>query len=376
MADPGIFQFIGESVDAALASFITGTVGSVIDAIMPVAILGATIYFSIMGYMMIAGRLQNPAGAVVLQGIKFIAISALALSVGGYSSWVIDVIRGLEEGLASAFSGTAGTGGALSVYSTVDSTLGEGWDIAADLWEQAGNRGLTEVPMAIGEYVNAFVIGIATLVVGLPAGAMIVVAKATLTLLLGIGPLFVMCLMFPITARWFDQWFAQVMTAILTIALVAAVAAFMMKIFGAFIGSIDITGEQNTLFTALTLTVLSIVILLLLYRVGGLAAGLAGGMSAAAITFGQMAAGAASVGGAPGRMGRGANDMLNPVSNRLDPQTGLQTSSRRLEHMAMGRTVFAPNPAYRNALQERLRSTLSNKPNAIKENKGWMNPRS
>jgi len=61
--------------------------------------------------------------------------------------------------------------------------------------------------------------------------------------------------------------------------------------------------------------------------------------------------------------------MLNPVSNRLDPRTGLQTSSRRLEHMAMGRSVFVPSPAYRNALKERLRESLNPKPNTIKENK-------
>ncbi|HLM53984.1 MAG TPA: hypothetical protein VK325_10445 [Pseudoxanthomonas sp.] len=142
----------------------------------------------------------------------------------------------------------------------------------------------------------------------------------------------------------------------------------MMKIFAAFIGTVDITGEQNTLFTALSLSVLSIVILLLLYRLGGLAAGLAGGMSAAAITFGQMASGGKSAVGMPGRLGRGANDMLNPMSNRLDPSTGLQTSSRRLEHAAMGRSAFVPNPAYRNALQERLRSTFSSS-NTLKEGK-------
>ena len=304
----------------------------------------------------------------MIQGVKFIAISALALSVSGYGTWVVDVIRGLEDGLASAFAGTSGSP-PMSVYATIDTTLGQGWDIAADLWEQAGNRGMTEIPMAIGEYVNAFVVGFATLVVGIPAGAMIVIAKATLTLLLGVGPLFVMCLMFPVTAKWFEQWFSQVMTAIITIALIAAVAGFMMKIFSAFIGTVDITGEQNTLFTALSLSVLSIVILLLMYRVGGLAAGLAGGMSAAAITFGRMAMGAASVAGMPGRAGRSVNDMVNPVSNRLDPTTNLQTSSRRFEHVAMGRSVFAPNPAYRNALQERLRSTFGNSHNMIQERK-------
>lgn len=360
MPDPGIFQFIGESVDAALASFVMATAQSVISAIMPIATLGATIYFSILGYMMIAGRLQGPGSAVLIQAVKFIVISAIALSAGGYNAWVVDVIRGLEDGLAAAFSGTAGEA-PMSVYATVDTTLGRGWEIAAQLWEQAGNRGLSEISMGIGELVNATVIALATLVVGIPAGAMIVVAKATLTLLLGVGPLFVVCLMFPVTARWFEQWVAQVMTAVFTIALTAAVAAFLMKIFAAFIGNVDITGEQNTLFTALSLTVLSVVILMLLYRVGGIAAGLAGGVSAAAITFGHMARGASSAASAPGRLGRAANEMLNPVSNRLDPGSGLQTSSRRLEHVAMGRSVFVPDPAYRRALADRLRSTVAMK---------------
>ncbi|WP_245978899.1 hypothetical protein [Solilutibacter pythonis] len=86
MPDPGIFQFIGESVDAALISFVMATAAEVIAAIMPIATLGVTIYFAIMGHMMIAGRLQNPAGAVMIQSVKFLAISALALSVSGYNT--------------------------------------------------------------------------------------------------------------------------------------------------------------------------------------------------------------------------------------------------------------------------------------------------
>lgn len=355
MADPGIFQFIGESVDTALNSFVEVTAGQVISGIIPIAILGATIYFAFAGYMIIAGRLQMPAGTLMLQAVKFIVVSALALSVGGYNNWVVGSIHGLEDGLAAMFAGTNSTGEPMSVYATVDTTLGKGWDIAAELWERAGNRGLTEISMAIGEYVNALVIGIATLVVGLPAGAMIVVAKAMLTLLLGIGPIFVMCLMWSVTARWFEQWFAQVMTAIITIGLVAAVAAFMMKIFAAFIGGVDLEGDQNTLFTALTLAVLSIVILLLLYKVADLAAALASGLSIGAITFGRMAAGSQQFVTSPGRFARGANDTLNPVSNRLDPRTQLQTSSRRLEHVAFGRTVA--NSQYREALKERRRSS-------------------
>lgn len=366
MADPGIFQFIGESVDTALNSFVAATAGQVIAGIVPIAILGATIYFAFSGYMIIAGRIQSPAGTLMLQAVKFVVLAALALSLDGYNNWVVGTIRGLEDGLAAMFAGSGPSDEPKSVYATVDATLGQGWDIAAQLWEQAGSRGLTELGMAIGEYVNALVIGISTLLVGLPAGALIVVAKATLTLLLGIGPIFVMCLMWSVTARWFEQWFAQVMTAIITIALVAAVAAFMMKIFAAFIAGVDLQGDQNTLFTALTLAVLSLVILMLLYKTSDLAAGLAGGLSVGAITLGRMVTGSQQFATAPGRFARGANNTFNPASHRLDPRTQLQTTSRRLEHVAFGRTIA--NPQYRQALKERRRSSWS-RTNTVGEDK-------
>lgn len=366
MPDPGIFQFVGESVDRALNAFVGATAGQVIADITPFAMLGATIYFALAGYMIIAGRIQTPGGTVMIQAVKFAVVAALALSLDGYNNWVVGVVHGLESGVASMFSGTGSAGQPMSVYATLDATLGKGWAIAADLWESAGTRGVTQLGMAIGEYVNAVVIALATLVVGLPAGAMIIVAKATLTLLLGIGPLFVMCLMWSVTARWFDQWLAQVMTAILTIALVAAVAAFMMKIFAAFVGGIDTGTDQNTLFAALSLATLSLVIMVLLYKTGSIASGLAGGISLGTITFGQMAAGAAGGAAMPGKAGRAVNNTLNPVSNRLDPVTGLQTTSRRFEHVLQGRSAFVPNPAYRDAVMSRYREAFRGK-NQIKE---------
>lgn len=315
--NPGVFQYIGDSVELAMNSFVAATSAQVIVDFLPIAVAGATIYFALIGYMIIAGRIQTPGGTLLLQAVKFLVLLGLAMSANGYNQWVVGSIRGLENGITQAFSTTGSSGGSVTVYGTLDETLGKGWDIAGALWERAMNRGVTELPASIGDYVNAIVIGLATAIVGLPAGAMIVVAKASLTLLLGIGPLFVMCLMWKPTARWFDAWFAQVMTAILTIALVAAVAAFMMKIFAAFIGGVQLDGDQNTLFTALSLAVLAAVLMTLLYKAGGLASGLAGGLSLGAITFGQMAVAAAT----GGRMLEGAAKSKSSERTSLAQQT-------------------------------------------------------
>lgn len=82
MPDPGIFQFIGESVDAALASFVMATAQSVISAIMPIATLGATLYFSILGYMMIAGGLALIDGNQLPQAPKWVHNLTARYSVG------------------------------------------------------------------------------------------------------------------------------------------------------------------------------------------------------------------------------------------------------------------------------------------------------
>ncbi len=50
-----------------------------------------------------------------------------------------------------------------------------------------------------------FLMAIAVLLIHLPAAATIIIAKLQLGVLLGLGPLFIAALMFPVTAKWFDK---------------------------------------------------------------------------------------------------------------------------------------------------------------------------
>jgi len=95
----------------------------------------------------------------------------------------------------------------------------------------------------------------------------------------------------------------------------------------------------------------------ILLQVGGLASGLAGGVSMAAMTLRQMASPATSAARSISSGASSAHGIVNPLSTRLDPKTGLQTTARRLEHMAMGRSVIAPNPAYRRAVMDQIKSS-------------------
>ncbi len=360
-----LFQFIGETVDAALNTYVNVTAGNVVSTFVHTAVLMTSLYYVMNGYMMIAGRVETPFYTFMLSAGKFILIAAFALNADTYLHWVVESIRDLELGFTSAFAGTHGTAPD-SVYEVVDNALDKGWGLSADLWERAGNRSWSELSMSFGDYINAILIAIATGVIGIPAGAMIVAAKAMLSLMLGVGPFFIMCLMWPVTKQFFDRWISVVIMYILKIALVAAVLSFAVKIFLAFANPADIdSGDQSTLFTSLQLLGITFVMQWLLYNAYNVAGQLAGGISSAAITFGQLARNSTNMVTAPGRFGRGVNETLNPVSNRLDPVTNLQTSSRRLEHLAMGRSVWAP--VYRQAVLERMQNGWRRQGGSVKQ---------
>ncbi|HUV96133.1 MAG TPA: type IV secretion system protein, partial [Acidobacteriaceae bacterium] len=274
-----------------------------------------------------------------------ILITTFALNASNYSQWVVGTLQGLQQGITAAFSSTDAHA---NVYQTLDQTLDKGLSIAADLQQKASGRGITEMGTAISEEINAAIVALSTLLIMLPAGAMIIIANADLTLMLGIGPLFIICLMWPPTAKFFDSWFGMVLNYILRIALLSAVSAFAVAAFSAYTSSVNPAGDQNTLFTALSMAVMAGILTWLLHETNNIASALAGGMSSVAVTFRDLAA--PVVGGV--RLTKGTGNMLNPVSTRRDLQSGMMSTGTRLDHLMAGNTMA--NPAYRQALRDNI----------------------
>jgi len=345
MSDPVIFQFMGDSVDFALRSFIDVTSGRVIADFTAFAIACTGIYIVCMGYAIIMGHVQEPFSAFLVKSAKLALIATFALNAGNYSQWVAGTMQGLQEGMTAAFGGGTADG---SVYKTLDQTLDKGLGIAAGLQQQAAGRGVTEIGAAISDEINAAVVAISTLLIMLPAGAMIIVAKAGLTLMLGIGPLFIMCLMWPPAAKFFDGWFGQCLNYILRVALLSAVCAFAVAAFSAYTTSVNPSGDQNTLFTALCMAVMAGILFWLLYETNHIASALAGGMSSVAVTLRNLAS--PVTGGM--RMTKGVGNTLNPTSTRRDLQSGMMSTGTRFDHMVAGNTIL--NPAYRQAIRENI----------------------
>jgi type IV secretion system protein VirB6 len=284
--DVMIFQWIGESVESALREVSEGAIGKTIAMITHTAVLMTTMYYFIMGYMIMSGSVQKPLPDFIKSGIKFIIISSVALTAGNYSDWIGDSLENMADRISSAWSLTPGT-----PYGILDDLLSKAFAKGLLLWKKASALPWSEAGNALGFDLEAVVIWVSALIITLPAAAMIIAAKGILLLLIGVGPFFIVALMFPVTSKWFDAWFGQAMTQIFTIAFLCMVASAAVQIGLKTVNNYDPDADSH-IANCFALIGTSILMLWLMYRAGNLAAALGGGVASSAITFGGMAAAA------------------------------------------------------------------------------------
>jgi type IV secretion system protein VirB6 len=341
MSDPDVvlFRFVGKTVENAIAAFVEPAANHIISTIGATALIGSTLYLSIVGALIIAGYLSNPFWDVMKTCIKIAVVSSIALSAGNYMSWVVGSIDGIQTGLAGALN-TLGGPSPSSIYETLDKSLGKALSLMGECFKHANESGW-DFGTAAGWLFSGGAIGLGALFFTFLGGAIIIMAKFSLAALFALGPLFIMCLMWPATARFFDAWFSQVMNYVFTIVFAALFMSFALAAFDRFVSGADVSGDgtNSPAFAALQILGCTGIFSYLLLKSSEIAGGLAGGASMAALTIRQMVSPAAATA-----------RVVNPTSNRLDPKTGLQTSSGRAEHLYMGRSII--NPAYRKAVAD------------------------
>ncbi len=343
--ESNIFGWLGESIDMTLDMFVQVTSSNVISMFSDTLIFGGTLTFVLMGFAVILGYVEIPASVFLKTCGKFLLIGGLALSAPTYLTWVVEALRGLEAGLADAFSASGSGVAATSVYQVMDKVVSDGFQIGGDMLDKMGKRSWYEIGMVVWDLLNAIIIYIATLLIAIPAGAMVITSKIMLTVMLGIGPFFIAMLMFPATAKWFDSWIGQVMTPIMQIALVTTVLGMGTKFFSSLTGKVLAVTTDHPIATMLEILIVTGVTLFLLQRAYAAGAALAGGISSAGITLRDVAQAAAS----PVTHG------LNRQSTRRDLQSGQMVTAGRLNHLAAGNSML--NPAYRQHVMERLQKT-------------------
>lgn len=332
-----IFTQIGTIIDGSYQTQIGQILSKTSGFATATAASGVTIYCLLFALASMMGKVTEPWSDFITRMAKPAAIAAIATTM--YAT--VFNFPGMQTEMVTWVSGTSAYTQMDGLVDTAFTQFSSTVQIAENAFAEGENLGtiainadqtwtkvqgladalkfqIEGVVMAVFWYVVAFLYLVAVFILSVAAISIVVIADIFVHIAFAIGPIFVIALMSPYTARLFESWsgfaLAQVFKGFLvSIVLILAMAAFT-KIIGQMtaanaiaslvpddpgaIHSIDAAQSKALLqlpsaqiwMDLFALIVMAVVMNRVILEVSGLAGSLAGGFSAQAMSFGQVMA--------------------------------------------------------------------------------------
>lgn len=275
MASTNLFESIFDKVDTALDTYITSTAGDIISFVTPIFSSLLIIWIAIWGYMMMMGKANEPLQDGVFRILRIGLIMTLGLTVGTYTSLVVDFLAKGPESIASVITGSpSGTSAA-----TLDSLFSKVFDVSQAAWDKGGIMNGN-----FGMYLISIIVLAVGAILSLIVAFLILLSKIMTTVLLAVGPLFIVMLLFNTTQRFFESWLAMVMNFGFILVLSAAIGQLMTSLADSYISSMTGGGNASALANLGDAAMLCIVFglcTLVVKQVPSVASALGGGVALA-----------------------------------------------------------------------------------------------
>lgn len=317
MAGFQLFTDLFQRIDTVTDTYVTSMSSAAASAIAPVVAVGLTLTFIAFGLLIIRGAVQMPISEFLGKSIRIALICGAALGSGMYQGQIASAIKTTPDALASALLPSAEKGqGAAAV---IDVAAGSGYEKAGEAWEKGG----VFKEDGILWYVVGLIIWTATTVFMAVGGAFLLLAKIGLSVLAGLGPIFIASLLWQPTSRFFEAWTGQIVNYTLMVTIFAAAMGLMVDIFGNFVADMQFDGVQNVAYNLGALGILSVAMVIALLQLPGIASALGAGASVgfmyelralaggAKAAKGAASAAASAPGKAAGAVGGGFNAARN-----------------------------------------------------------------
>lgn len=267
------FQATFDLVDRILASYISDTATNIISFLSPIFSSLLIIWIAIWGYLMMFGKVSEPLQEGVFRILRIGFIMTLGLTIGTYNNVVVQLLSQGPEELAAVVSGGAST----SMSSALDSLFSQVFEVSEAAWDMGGILDANFGMYLIALFVLAFG-GVLTCVVAF----LILLSKVMTTVLLAIGPLFIVMLLFNSTQRFFESWLGMVVNQGLILILGAAIGKLMISLADIAMDSMSSDpAALSNLADASILCLLYGLCIMVVKQVPSVAAALGGGVALA-----------------------------------------------------------------------------------------------
>lgn len=274
------YSTVFTKVGTALTSHVGDTASAVISAITPVVTALMVIYVFLWGWSMMRGVISEPITDGLARILRLTFIVTLALQIGYYNSFLADFLWNSPDAMASVIASgsgsSAGTGAANAAY--LDDLYTNIYKIAENFytWAYANNKWLPDFG-ALAAYWLLVIVGLAA--TGY-AAFLYILSKVAIAVLLGIGPIFIIMLIFEPTKRFFDAWIGQALNYVFLVILSASVIKLMFDVLGEYLTPLaPMTAAAPQLAQIVPAIAILFISLLVLIQVPGIASALGGGVA-------------------------------------------------------------------------------------------------
>jgi type IV secretion system protein VirB6 len=321
----GFFQTFWSWLNAQLAGYIGDNTARVAAALEPAVVTLAVLYVMGWGYLHLMGRIEEPFATGLRRIVLLAVILAVALRLWLYNAVIVDSFYNAPAQLVAAVIGGSDPVG------TIDAIWDQGGAVAGQLWTKGGYTGFGYDLMGAAVW----------LLMGLLCVyAMFLIALSSIasSLLLAIGPLFVVMLLFDSTRRLFDAWVAQLANYALITILTVMSAALLLRVVESYAAQTAARGTALMTVDALDMMLMAVLVFLLLRQIMPIASSLAGGLSLTSMGLVSRTIGRTGV------YGRAAAGFGLAIWRRRERAQGLQSNLPAAVPVQATASAAAPAP--------------------------------
>ncbi|GGO83783.1 VirB6 type IV secretion protein [Marinobacterium nitratireducens] len=274
MSSTNLFEAIFSKVNTTLDNYVTSTAGDIISYVTPLFTSMMIIWVAIWGYMLVLGKSNEPLQDGIFRILRIGFILTLGLTVGTYTGLVVDVLSKGPESIASVITGSpTGTSAA-----TLDNLFSKVFDVSGAAWDKGG-----VMSGNFGMYLLSLIVLVVGAGLALLVAFLILLSKIMTTVLLAIGPIFIVMLLFNATQRFFESWLGLLMNFGFILILSASIGQLMTSLASSYINAMA-GADASTLANLGDVAMLCIVFglcILVVKQVPPVASALGGGVALA-----------------------------------------------------------------------------------------------
>lgn len=272
--DP-IFTAIGMQIDNTLFAFVGQVVGKVIAYLGPIALGLVTIWVLHTAIQFMLGRSSDPILEFAWKAATLYLIVGAATLGGFYHAWVIDTHNALATNVVTMF---APPGSKLqninSIWNALDVFNTAASDLAAKVMVDAVFKNINPF-LALA---CALLFSLANVIFLFFALCVVFFTKAISSFLLGVGPIFILTLMFQSTRQYFFNWLGALLGSVVLTWVVFFILGFTLNMNTTMVSAISANlGVLNVLSQVAVFLAFCLAFGLFLWQSPSFASGLTGG---------------------------------------------------------------------------------------------------